>query len=118
MNQGIKSKTPGIFLIVAALVLNPWIIGKLFSPSGKMDDPALIGFCVLLEILMLVLGFAFWKNDTPEGRRRLISNVIISAITLLVVEISLHIVHRYFPLTSTPTIRPALSSSILKNKPW
>src|SRR5262245_47479103 len=105
-------------LIAVAVVVNPWTIGRIFSTSGRMDAPSLMCFVVLLELSLAAFGVRILRIGTDDERRRLGVNAGILLMTLLVLEVALHVVHRYYRLTYTPTSHPQISSSIFRDKPW
>jgi hypothetical protein len=53
----------GYFYICLGVTLNPWVLGRLLAPDGKIESPRIIAIIVLVELLLIAIGgVTLWKR--------------------------------------------------------
>ncbi|GEM_PF-1455842 len=74
-------KTLGWFYIAVGLVSNPWVIGRLLSSNGSIDEPGSKGIIWLFEVLVIVFGILSIK----KGKTELIINLNLLVWTVIII---------------------------------
>ncbi len=118
MNEEKRVAAVGILLIACGIVMNPMLLGFVFSPTGKMVSIPHILFVIIGELLLLAVGI--WSYLV---RRRLsIKGILLRAMGLCMIllsaEVGLHIARPILNLYRGAAVDKRLSLSFYQNKPW
>ncbi len=83
LRPGIPQILLGLLLFIFGLVLNPWFLGKIFSPDGHIGSWISNALIFLLEAHLLVLGGAFLRMRQRFPWRNLSLSIGIYALGLV-----------------------------------
>lgn len=71
----------GYFYLTLGLLCNQWVLGWLFSPKGRVDEPSSIGAIWLFDIFFIIFGLLTLKKNKTE----LITNLNLLLWTVVII---------------------------------
>jgi hypothetical protein len=98
-NQVIIIKLAGFYLIALAITINPFVLGWLFSPSGRITWRPYIFLIIYVEVIVALVGLclavkgdSLWTSIRRMTKQEAMLLVIPSLLALILGDMSLNVV--------------------------
>jgi hypothetical protein len=108
----------GVILSLAGFILNPWILGALFLPQGKVETLASIRFILLAELYLVSGGIWFLARQRSLTGKTAWFSLVIIAVIPLGIEGGLHVVKFLQDQVRSQGLDMRLTFSCYRDKPW
>lgn len=111
-------KKIGILNILAGLLFNPWLIGQILSPDGKITSPHLVMFILLIELFFVTMGLLLLVKSEKLNGKTFAYTLAMIVLILVSIEIGLHVIDSIRNSLIETGSDKILALSIYKDKPW
>ena len=118
MNVEKRFKQLSVCLIFTGIATNPFTLGYIFSPNGRIHSISLILFILFIELFIIIGGTIFFKKRRTVDQKTFLFSIITVAIVIVAVEVGLHILQYALHPADPGNIHKRALLSIYKDKEW
>ena len=112
-----RRRRPGLGLILAGVLLNPWFVGYVASSDHSIDDPFFKMIILFVDVLLIGVGLTLLIRRRPIDRRKVLFRCTAVLLSLVFVEVLLHAVH-FVMQSGRDDSHPVTRLPFIRDKAW